>query len=489
MALPLRGTAKSGTATNGGDPTLTFDTGAGAPLEGDVVILFGGRGNSSDANAFGPITSGYTEVASNSGTGVKFGVWYKVMGATPDTSVQCEGGGNAASAVAYGAFVLDGSLIDAAIFDATATTVVQGARVPNCAAITTVTDGAWVIALYGNGLVDTSRGVPSGYTTIVGNSANDSDDISIDAAYIEKAVAGAEDPGNWSTWSSGTGYGVTLAIRPKAEEHQLVTPGLATLALTAFAAVVSLTANVSVTPGTATVTLAAQSPAVTATAHVQAVPGTTTLAVAAQAPTVTATSGVVVTPGTAALSLTEFAPSVSLSDNVRVTPGVASLSITGQVPPVVVNQFVRPGVASLTLSGFSPEVATPRTVTPGVAGLNLTGFAPSVNVGTRVTIGTAALSAAAFAPAVTTTEHVRITPGTASMAVSSFAPSVAASQTVTPGVAALVCTAFGPTVTVGEAVPVLPLFIVRGTPHACSVTSGHPSRRVSGGSRNTRISS
>ena len=44
-AVALRGTTKIGSAGNGGDVTLTFDTGGNAPQTGDVVILFGGRGN------------------------------------------------------------------------------------------------------------------------------------------------------------------------------------------------------------------------------------------------------------------------------------------------------------------------------------------------------------------------------------------------------------------------------------------------------------
>lgn len=213
MALPLRGTAKSGTATNGGDVTLTFDTGAGAPQQGDVVILFGGHGINS-ATFPGPITAGYTLIHMN--TDQDRGAWYKVMGASPDLTVQGEGGGNGSDAVAYAAFVLNGSLIDAAIFDATSVENNHGTRVPNAGAITTVTDGAWVIALGTNHIVDTSRGVPSGYTTIIGASANDSSDISIDAAYIEKATAGTEDPPAWSTWASGLAYEITLAIKPAA---------------------------------------------------------------------------------------------------------------------------------------------------------------------------------------------------------------------------------------------------------------------------------
>src|SRR3990167_2357153 len=230
MALPLRGTAKSGTATNGGDPTLTFDTGGGAPQTGDVVIFFGGHGVNS-ATAAGPITAGYTAIHVDANAPDR-GVWYKVMGASPDLTVQGEGGGNSADAVAYGAFVLDGSLIDAAIFDQTSVETTAGTRVPNAGSIVTQTNGAWVIAIGMNRLVDTSRGVPLNYTTIIGASANDASDLSIDAAYIEKATAGTEDPPAWSTWGSGNSYEITLAIKPPAGSGPItVTPSSLALVL------------------------------------------------------------------------------------------------------------------------------------------------------------------------------------------------------------------------------------------------------------------
>src|SRR3989338_2222058 len=79
-AIALRGTTKIGSAGNGG--------------------------NTSDAQAGGPITADYTAIATIDSTGPKFGVWYKVMGATADTTVQGEGGGSGAQGVAYGAYVI-----------------------------------------------------------------------------------------------------------------------------------------------------------------------------------------------------------------------------------------------------------------------------------------------------------------------------------------------------------------------------------------------
>jgi len=214
-AIALRGTTKIGSAGNGGDVTLTFDTGGNAPQTGDVVILFGGRGNTSDTQAWGPITSGYTAIATIDSTGPKFGVWYKVMGATADTTVTGEGGGSGAHGVAYGAYVIDGSTIDSAIFDQTAVSTGQVTQVPNGPAIVTQTDGALVVTHAAGGTNDMSRGTVSGYTLIPGASVNETNDFASEAAYTTVATAGTEDPPAWSNWTSSLGGAITIAFKPK----------------------------------------------------------------------------------------------------------------------------------------------------------------------------------------------------------------------------------------------------------------------------------
>lgn len=213
-AIALRGTPKIGSASNGGDVTLTFDTGGSAPLQGDVVFLFGGRGNSSDAFAWGPITSGYIAIATIDSTGPKFGVWYKVMGGTPDLTVQGEGGGDAATGVVYGAYVIDGSTIDPGIFDQTATSTGQVTAVPNGPSIVTQTAGAWVITHAAASATDSTRGTVTNYTLIPGATVNESDDFVSEAAYRVISSPTTEDPPAWSSWASGTGGAITIALKP-----------------------------------------------------------------------------------------------------------------------------------------------------------------------------------------------------------------------------------------------------------------------------------
>ncbi len=212
MTVALRGTPQIGSAINGGDVTLTFDV---TPVQGDVVILFGGRGNSNDANAWGPITTGYTLIASiDTTTAPKFGVWWKKMGASPDTQVQGAGGASAAHGVVYGSYVIDGSTIASIIFDQTATSTGEVTAVPDGPAITTQRAGAWVVTHAGFNLNDVSRGTVTNYTLIPGASVNETDDMVAEAAYREIASPGAENPPAWSTWASSTGGAITIAVRP-----------------------------------------------------------------------------------------------------------------------------------------------------------------------------------------------------------------------------------------------------------------------------------
>ncbi len=220
MALPLRGIVQTSTAVNGANQTLTFDATA-APRQGDITFLFGGHAGTS-ATLAGPSTAGYTLLTSRTTSGgPKCGIWYKVQGATPDTTVVGVGGGNASDGVAYVAFCLDGTLVDSAIFDTTPTFQSTGSvtAVPNAPSITVVTPGSWVVAVGFCGVSDSARGTVTNYTLIQGANANDTADISTEAVYREMASAGAEDPPAWSAWLSGVGMSVSFVIKPAADQQ------------------------------------------------------------------------------------------------------------------------------------------------------------------------------------------------------------------------------------------------------------------------------
>lgn len=209
MAITLVGTPQTGTARNGLDVTLTFD---GSPAEDDVVVLFGGH-HANDQ--IGPITAGYTSPVSNFGSDPRFGVWLKALGPTPDADVVCEGGGNGQSGVAYGCYVLRGADISNILDAALATTGPSTATTRDNPAITTVTDGAWVLALLGVTGSATAAGTIPGYSNQVEASAVDTVRAVAAGTTIEIAAAGIEDPPAWSgIGTTQDWYAVTVAIRP-----------------------------------------------------------------------------------------------------------------------------------------------------------------------------------------------------------------------------------------------------------------------------------
>jgi hypothetical protein len=217
MAIALRGISQTGSGNNGNDVTLTFDT-ITPPQTDDYVIVAGGHGDAvTTLTAPSPNAGGaYTQIAINTGVEPIFGVWIKKMEATPNTSVLCAGSGNNADATAYCCATWSGvdtvTAQDAAAITVGPTTSTN----PNCGSITTVTANAFVLAIAGSAVFDSSPGTVSGYTDQISVSRNDTNDISVALARIDAGAADAEDPPAWGTWASGAWYAVTVALRPAA---------------------------------------------------------------------------------------------------------------------------------------------------------------------------------------------------------------------------------------------------------------------------------
>lgn len=266
--------------------------------------------------------------------------------------------------------------------------------------------------------------------------------------------------GGVMSWTGSGGeysYGA-VAFKEAAAGGTSVTPGIASLTLTAFAPTVTATANQTLTPGTASLTLTARTP--TATVNTRLTPGTATLALTAFAPSVATPTSV--TPSTATLTLTAFAPTVTTGASSTLTPGIATLTLTSFTPTVTAtaNQSLTPGTATLTLTAFAPTVTATanQTLTPGVATLTLTALTPTVTVSSAgvLTPGSASLTLTAFAPTVTVTTNAVVTPGTAALTMTLFAPVVSTPVAVTPGVAALILTGYAPTITATSGINVTP---------------------------------
>ena len=218
--IALRGTLNNFTVNNnnGNDVTLTLDT-ITPPLVDDIIVVFGGHA-ATDTTLAAPIgnTSGnFQQLGIHTGTAPIFGAWWQRAGATPDTSVLCDGGGNAADGVQYGVWVISGvdpvTALDVAATTAGPTTSTN----PNAPSITPPTDNAWVFAMAGSEVRDTSPGTVSGYTNQMSDTRNETADQTIAGATFNITTNGgsAEDPAAWDTWLSGAWYAITAAFRPE----------------------------------------------------------------------------------------------------------------------------------------------------------------------------------------------------------------------------------------------------------------------------------
>jgi hypothetical protein len=190
--------------------------------EGDLVIVAVGIARLGTANP-GVVTSGYTEVANlfaNDSRDTSFSVNWKVMGATPDTSVTVTGSGSISYPSVAVVHVWRG--VDTTTpMDVTPTTATgTNSAIPDAPAITPVTTGAVVVTagLASGTNEDHSVTAPTGYENQVNTSFRPATGSAI-IGIASKAWsgAGAEDPAAWTDWETSTGESwcaVTMAIRP-----------------------------------------------------------------------------------------------------------------------------------------------------------------------------------------------------------------------------------------------------------------------------------
>jgi hypothetical protein len=195
--------------------------------QGDLVIVVNGWGSSNVNGDPGVGTAGYTEVAdlyANDTVDANFSVSWKLMGASPDTSVSCNGSSDAQAGSACEVHVWRGAdqLLPLDVTSTSATGV--DSALFDSPSITPVTAGAVVLSLglstSNSASGDTSITAPSGYSNQADINGN-GNLRSCQTGIASKAWSGsgAEDPGAWSNITTNTfnsWAAVTLAIRPAA---------------------------------------------------------------------------------------------------------------------------------------------------------------------------------------------------------------------------------------------------------------------------------
>lgn len=211
MAITFVGSGEN-SSSNGAAITITLPS----MVQGDVVYV--GLGTGGGTTALDVTTSGYTELpGSPISTPVPEpfgGMWRKVQGASPDSTV-ASGSGTADKAQAGIAYVLRG--VDTTTpEDATPTTIGFFSSVPDSPSITTITANAWNISFGVNSANDAAVTAPSGYSNQVDIAQGAEDDITVGMASAEIASPGATNPAAWTNWASETGVAASIAVRPAA---------------------------------------------------------------------------------------------------------------------------------------------------------------------------------------------------------------------------------------------------------------------------------
>lgn len=195
--------------------------------QGDIVFVAVEVASTVDRTQAQLTPSGYTAAHTdnyqNDSNDSNFLVSYKVMGATPDTSVDIPASNATTAGVAYAIYVFRG--VDTTT-PMDATPVVTGninTGVANAAAITPVTAGAWIVVFAGAavaaGAVFTN---PAGMSTTTNHFRSatittTTNDANIGGAIFTGWTSGSYDPaafGGSTSTNTGSWSAVTLALRP-----------------------------------------------------------------------------------------------------------------------------------------------------------------------------------------------------------------------------------------------------------------------------------
>lgn len=220
MAISFIGSAE-GSATNGGNVTLTLP----AMIQNDLVIVTYGIGDNDDVDfIMAMVTAGYTKVAdlfANDVQDTNLAVFWKVMGATPDTTAEVDGQGGADAAVPAVCMVFRG--VDPTTpMDVTPTTATGiDTMHPNPPSIDPLNPtGLWTVIVGASGHTLGGAGTytfPTGYVTnAIDRVADDASDCIVGMGYRTNP-ADPEDPGvmtHSGTDSANFSWAaVTLALR------------------------------------------------------------------------------------------------------------------------------------------------------------------------------------------------------------------------------------------------------------------------------------
>lgn len=450
MAISFIGKAES-SAINGADVTITLP----AMQQGDLVIVAGAIGDNDSVATLtmSMVTAGYATVAdlfADDTQDVDMGVFWKVMGATPDTTAVFNGQGGTDAGCAAEAMVFRG--VDTTTpMDVTPTTATGiNTMHPNPPSINHNNPaGVWTVIAGASGHVaggGATYTFPTGYTTdsdTIG--AADTTHVSVGMGYRTNP-ADPEDPGVMTlSGTDSTGYAwaaTTIALRPMSQQQVTGTgslavprPGSAASGLVAFLGSAALAVAISIAGAgavadpsyTGTGSLAVSQPAISASGtNQQNVTGSGSLAVAQPSLSATGTNQQNVTgSGGLAVSRPSLAGTGAQSNtgtgSLAVGPPALSGSGTNQQNVTASGSLVVPA-PTLAGSGNSGDTSITGSGSLAVSNPSLSGAGSQQNTGTgslAVPVPSLSGSGTNVPPPITGTGAIAV-PG----------PSIAGSETI-----------------------------------------------------------
>lgn len=179
--------------------------------ENDIVVFIGGH-NGTGTSGFGSAEiTGYTTIERSQTGDLSRYVGYKVMGATPDTTIDlgaASSSGSTNGGIVIGAFRNVDTTTPLDVTSTTSTT----ANSADCPAITTVNNGCMILAgLVKDGSATSGSTPPTGYTLVGYERSEQFNRAAVACWYKLQSTAGTEDP---PAGSGMTGdFQITMALR------------------------------------------------------------------------------------------------------------------------------------------------------------------------------------------------------------------------------------------------------------------------------------
>lgn len=170
--------------------------------------------------------AGWTIIGATQSAAPDYVIGYKRMGATPDTTIPIEESTHSTGGLGCFVAQLYRGVDETTVLDQTTVLTTGAGSAPNSLSITTQTDGALVITVFGlDDDAATAVTAPTGYTTSASwNTAGSGTGNACTAGMGHKviATAAAEDPGAWSTNGNDDWVAWTLALVPAAAGGSII---------------------------------------------------------------------------------------------------------------------------------------------------------------------------------------------------------------------------------------------------------------------------